>query len=211
MNLELAESIKDLVKPANDALSVIVKSVEKECQNCEGRGWYRYGFPGYIKATCSRCNGTGEISQQEMIRQAKESIAKKERGRYQLVYKKDRRTIVAEPRRWTWVPKAGEYCLWGQAVLLITDVNDFILSVSGIKEICRVNVNQVVPILPWQEIKRVLEGMGYIVKVRDQKDFGKEYRYNCGIYTDKLGVGASAPTCQEATMLAVDRLAKELK
>ena len=40
-----------------------------------------------------------EVSQEEMIRQAMESIAKREVGKYRLVYKKDKRTIVAEPTR----------------------------------------------------------------------------------------------------------------
>ncbi len=40
-----------------------------------------------------------KISQKEMIKQAMESIAKKEKGKYQLVYKKDTRTIVAELRK----------------------------------------------------------------------------------------------------------------
>ena len=39
-----------------------------------------------------------EVSQEEMIKQAMESIAKRERGRYQLVYNKARRTIIAVPR-----------------------------------------------------------------------------------------------------------------
>jgi len=113
--------------------------------------------------------------------------------------------------RWKWEPKARKYCLWGQAVLLITGVNDYRLSVSGVEIIEEVNVNQVTPILEWQEIKRILEGMGCIVKVRDQKDFGKECRYNCGIYTDELGMGMSAPTRQRAMMLSVIEFGKELK
>lgn len=220
MTQELAESIKDLAKDTINALSIIVKSVARECPKCKGNGQLKLTkqirdsvktLPEVEIGACPQCNGTGKISQQEMVRQAKESIAKKERGKYRLVYKKDRRTIVAEPRGWEWKPEVRERCLWGEAVLLVTDINDYKLSVSGVEIIEEVNVNQVIPILSWQEIKRVLEGMGYIVKVRDQKDFGRECRYNCGIYSDKLGVGTSAPTQQEAVMLTVDRLAKELK
>lgn len=65
-----------------------------------------------------------------------------------------------------------------------------------------------VPVLPWGRIAKILEGMGYIVKVKDQEDFGEDCKYNCGIYSDKLGVGVSAPTRQEAVMRAIIQLAK---
>ena len=44
-------------------------------------------------------NDTGKISQKEMIKQAMESIKRKKEGKYQLVYKKSTRTIVAELRK----------------------------------------------------------------------------------------------------------------
>ena len=39
-----------------------------------------------------------KVSQKEMQKQAIKSIRKRELGKYRLVYKKDTRTIIAEPR-----------------------------------------------------------------------------------------------------------------
>ncbi len=52
----------------------------------------------YLKAMFEgdRCKSS-KISQEEMQEQALESIRKKELGKYRLVYKKDTRTIIAEP------------------------------------------------------------------------------------------------------------------
>ena len=56
-----------------------------------------YAEIGIAKLLCP----SGKVSQQEMEKQAIDSIVKKELGKYRLVYKKNTRTIVAEPRAGT--------------------------------------------------------------------------------------------------------------
>lgn len=63
--------------------------------------------------------------------------------------------------KWKWKPEPGQWCMWGGAILLVTGVNDYRLSVSGVGIIEEINVNQVIPILPWEDIQRILEEIGY--------------------------------------------------
>lgn len=67
------------------------------------------------------------------------------------------------------------------------------------------------PLFHGERVVEILEGMGYIVRVREEGGFGEECKYNCGIYTNKLEVGGSAPTFQEAVRQATIELAKKEK
>lgn len=116
----------------------------------------------------------GEVSkipQQEMIRQAKESIAKKEHGKYKLVYKKNTKTIVAEPRKWKWQPKVGQAFVEYEHKKLhfIRDV--FIKEGCDIKiwdyygREFGVNRHKLTPILHWEnDIEPILKGFGYTMQ-----------------------------------------------
>lgn len=119
--------------------------------------------------------------------------------------------------KWKWGPEPGEWCVYEEDIFLVVRVYDDgagklidVYDETTQKPEC-FRPEDVTPILECEEIKRVLEGMGYIVKVREQEDFGEDCKYNCGIYTDKLGVGASAPTRYESVVNSLLELAKDLK
>lgn len=201
---EMAESVKDLAKDSIDALSIIVKNKAMVCPECKGRNWVNepYGeCPGGIFKRCSACDGIGKITQEEMIRQAEESIRKKEHGKYQLVYKKDKRTIVAEPRGWEWKPKWNDRVVTdrgteAQVTMIITDVR---ISLGD-----RLNTHfygewkddkwlyvgspfgeEIIPILPWEEIVQILKEIGYIITAEWDKGLG----YFSRIYTKRESCG----------------------
>ena len=99
-----------------------------------------------------------------MIRQAKESIAKKELGKYKLTYKEDKHTIVAEPREWKWEPKVGEFYLTPDGKIRCIG-NE--LDLENLKIAKDLN-NRYVPVLDWQEIERTLEDLGYSLEFTDK-------------------------------------------
>lgn len=151
------------------------------------------------------------LSQHEMIKQAQESITKKECGKYRLVYKKDTRTIVAEPRRWKWEPKMGEQFIWDEQVWTIggTKGKWFIVvntEYGTTTDRLLSSLRKYIPILHWETIERVLEEVGYTVEL--------EGHYSCQIHPpNELRAwpegGAVAESRQEVVMKAVIELGKE--
>ncbi len=106
---------------------------------------------------------------------------------------------------WSWTPRVGDYCLWGEAVLLITDVDDYILYISGIDMIEAVNVNQVIPILEWEVIEGILEKGGYASIIHEHKE-----GYHAGFYMIEKVTGEEyGKSRQEAVMKAVIELGKD--
>jgi len=64
---------------------------------------------------------------------------------------------------WKWEPKPGEWCvLWDKAVLIYRTYDDKVIVNLGQPEHRAKNV---IPILHWEEIERVLEGVGYYLKL----------------------------------------------
>jgi len=154
----------------------------------------------------------GGISQQEMISRARESLAKKERGAYHLVYTKDRRTIVAEPRDWEWEPEVGEWCIRGVKTLgLISDVRGRQwLSIPHYEH--ELHKDNVTPLLHWERLVSIMLSLGYWMDVECAQTT-KTIIYNTvkifnprkkdPVYT-KVYCGT-----QESVMLAIIEFAKE--
>lgn len=153
-----------------------------------------------------------KISQQGMVEQAKESIKKKERGKYKLVYKKDTKTIIAEPRGWQWQPKVGQAFveLHHQKPHFIRDVlvkegyDTKVWDYFGRK--FGVIKHKLIPILPWEEIEEILEKARYRILIGHRI----EQAYFCWILGDKTA-DAWGKTRQLAVMKAVIALGKEEK
>jgi len=175
-----------------------------------------------------------KISQKEMQKQAQESIARGEKGKYHLVYKKDKRTIIAEPRGWEWEPKPKDICFDKAGhELMVVGINSrkpWIIEVAEIHEdgiemdgevICP---DEVVPFVPWQKIEDILEKTGYWLEIsKPLNEYLKkgEMKVGCTIYrfprlleegvrNNKIAY-AQATTRQMAVTLALLELEKDLK
>ncbi len=108
--------------------------------------------------------------------------------------------------KYVWQPKPGEWCIWGEETLLIIDIDncglgDYVLKTPTMN----VHINQVVPILPWETIERVLIEVGYSLDLHA--------RFSCqihppGVVNSWSKGGVWANTRQEAVMLAVIELGK---
>jgi len=101
----------------------------------------------------------------------------------------------------------GEWCLYGQQPLLITDIDDcglgdYVLKVIGI--IKAVHINQAIPILHWEELERVLKEVGYYVFVRGDVHSLFEFQIN-------KSIGPPRQTRQEAVMESIIKLGEEIK
>jgi len=165
---------------------------------------------------------TGKVSQKEMQKQAQESIAKKEQGRYRLVYKKDKRTIVAEPRGYEWQPEWLDPLMFQNRLYWFksSDESDrfkgwiFILS-EGVEEAAlHVPQKYCIPILGWQEIEKILEKLGYYVRVlrNVDKDSYGNHLCECAIDRNKGHIAkVVAKDRQTAVTSALLELEKELK
>ncbi|MBA7625006.1 hypothetical protein ES703_32427 [subsurface metagenome] len=201
---------KEAIALAKDSIEAIKFLAEKEgekCPECKGSG--KVWRANYLnQSDCTSCKGTGKISQQEMIRQAQESIAKKEPGKYQLVYKKDRRTIVAEPREWEWKPKVGDFYYQdsgNRRLLLVRDENEA-------EDIVQRNLTKrfaLIPLLRWEDdIEPILKRMKYRLEITHSVG-GKQA---CSIYLlNQHKVTAWGKDRQTSVVLALIELRKEME
>lgn len=106
---------------------------------------------------------------------------------------------------WNWEEKVGEWFLYPKNLLgdmqLVTSVELYHLHAWG--EDFEISFKGLIPILHWEEIERVLEGMGYSVSV---------YRDCCSISKGNTPlVEADGKSRQEAVMRAVIKLGEEIK
>lgn len=187
MTQELAESVKDLAKSMVEALKRIV---EWECPKCKGKGyskWIGHGSKAH-GITCKICNGLGKI-------------------------------------HYSWTPQVGEWCIWENCISLICSLHLAIekhrITLAHIPgeqiDLDRMGscvvVEDCMPILPWETLERVLEGVGYRVQVTKWIESGESpslYIYECKIHKNKTHIKVIGKTRQEAVMRSVIALAKEL-
>lgn len=121
--------------------------------------------------------------------------------------------------RWKWEPKVGEYFMHFTSVshskfYLITEVDKtfvwFAMTVGGYGTAKHTDLHNWIPLLHWERIERVLEEMGYYLKIWDTENtkIGSGYYVVIGEkkspITEDLG-----KTRQEAVMKAVIELEKE--
>lgn len=112
---------------------------------------------------------------------------------------------------WKWQPKVGEWCLYGNTLLLITKVTVSVLEVSsGMVEV--VKANKVIPILSWETIKRVLEKCNHRTYT-SISDSGNALCQIC-FYGRRKGrhnvmAKANGKSRQQAVMLATIKLGEE--
>jgi len=107
-------------------------------------------------------------------------------------------------KEWEWMPVIGEQCLFESKPSLITDaLPDYVYLNSGNNWISK---KDVIPLLHWEKIEEILEGMGYWLRIGD--------KYSCQIHPpngvnawpDGAGIGKSR---QEAVQRAVIKLGEE--
>jgi len=129
--------------------------------------------------------------------------------------------------KWEWEPKAGggEWCIYNKKPHLIVGVgvgNDLWLRKSGI--MCYMfepdKRKKIIPLLHWERIEEILEGMGYRVymeefymdrslKARKSAEC-KIYKYGEDLQGGTLLIKIEAKSCQLAVMRAVIELGKEM-
>lgn len=190
MTVKEAESVKDLAKGTVEAIKVIMGTVKRECPKCKGSGrndrYYTDQSGSPNGLRCRNCNGTGT----DKISQ-----------------------------RWKWEPKVGEWCIVSGKVHLITYVagNYFEYAIGNNYGICaRKDWKNVIPILHWEEIERVLEAIEYYMIVSHQLECptGVKHGYYCTLWhkswSDDKEIDYIGKSRQEAVMRSVIALAKEL-
>lgn len=212
--MQFTKEAQALARDSVEAIKFLAKKAGRECPKCKGRRTLAAllvptpGFPTTRNwIDCPTCNGTGEISQQEMIRQAQESIAKKESGKYRLTYKKNTRTIVAEPREWEWKPEVGDFYYQdsgNRRLLLVSNENEAedIVQRNLIKRFA------LIPLLCCERIEEILTNLDYELII-----VGTDYYadFACGIQRGDKEIikSVAAPTRREAVVMAVIELAKK--
>lgn len=196
-----------LAKDSVEAIKFLTKKEGERCPECKGSG--KIWWANYLnQSDCTSCKGTGKISQPEMIRQAQESIAKKESGKYRLIYKKNIRTIVAEPKEWEWKPKVGDFYYQdsgNRRLLLVSNENEA-------EDIAQRNLIKrfvLIPLLRWEDdIEPILKKMKYRLEITHSVG-GKQA---CSIYLlNQHKVTAWGKDRQISVVLAIIELRKELE
>lgn len=186
-----SEEAVRLAKPLVEAIKTIAARQEKECSKCDGTGaiWIekdpRSCNPVY-PVDCNNCKGTGKVK-----------------------------------RKWEWKPEWNELAYLDGKVVSIRQYW-FTLNSKRTK-MCRVAgrneksitvmKEQLTPLLHWERIEEILEGMGYVVII-DRDVSQSKSKFMCAIrqltkvmgYNEWMGVGK---TRQLAVMRAVIELEKE--
>lgn len=105
--------------------------------------------------------------------------------------------------KWKWEPKVGEfYLLYGKLHL----VTDPLIARERFINVWKKDGVKPIPILPWEELERVLEGVDYKLVI-EPKRFNT---YSCYIYDSNHKVWAKDKERQPTVMKAVIQLGKEL-
>lgn len=117
---------------------------------------------------------------------------------------------------WKWKPKVREWFYWVHyreiKPELVQD-SEMCSTLSASME----HGTSAIPILPWEEIERVLEGVGYYLQMNKPLDVyikKGEMKVGCSIYQigrDDFIRFAQAKSRQEAVMKAVIKLGENLK
>lgn len=185
------EEIK-LASPCHNAIKAIAG--EKECGKCKGSGQFITKFPLPLRR-CPTCNGTGKL-------------------------------------KYVWKPQVGEWVLFKDELCLISCINIWAIWTSqdvhsynedgtyaGSTVMAeRMFKKDCVPLLPWETIERVLREHGIQLELlRKPNKSWLIWKHTCSLKTlegyEKTFTVSSewCNTRQEAVMLAVIELAKELK
>jgi len=172
-----------LAKDTVEAIKKIAERQEMECPTCRN-GRVPFGV-GSVDEKCSRCDGTAKVK-----------------------------------GKWEWEPEVGEWCIFQDAhipprkkVCLVIRAEGLYISVFP-KYLdkfgdytCFRKPTNCIPLLHWERIEEILEGMGYEVWTDKLKGYVK-----CRIFRgkDQL-VLEQRKTRREAVYAAVIELGKESK
>jgi len=213
MNQQQAEDVKDLAKPV---VEVLPRIRERECPECEDR---REAYPEYAKGPyldCSTCSGTGKV---------KWKWEPKPSDIFEYTWK-DVQSVPQPIKRKSVEPLADFQWIEYKELLVIpmkfdvwTDEDEKYMAFGegGNYQTRRhYRLSKCIPILHWEEIERVLEGVGYIVHVDKQ---------HCSITRPRrLGMGTheyvswqrlnkiriTSKSRQQAVMRAVIKLGEQI-
>ncbi len=136
----------------------------------------------------------------------------------------ERKMIEAmEELGWEWEPKVGDKVCRGPMILFYVDIIPAIEGKRAGKFISEAATEYEWPILivtriiPWQEVEKILEGMGYIFEEPIRRCYGSEgFKCHCAInkkntWPRKVGGFGWGKDRQEAVREAVLNLVENLK
>jgi len=137
-------------------------------------------------------------------------------------YEAIKKIAKREGKEWEWNPEIGEWCLikkkWGTT---LKNVVGIIVLVNEDKNIVRVEAvvetdsiffsgwyrqKDLIPILHWEKLEEILEGLGYMVDIRLEQG-----NFICEVDGYEYWADGKGKTRQEAMMRAVIKLSKETK
>lgn len=202
------EEIK-LASPCYNAIKAIAG--ERECATCKGK------------------------THKEMVELAMKSIEKREGADFKLVYTKKRKTIIPECQSchglgkvgWKWELTIGDKVCRGEMILFYAGIIPAINGKRAGKFISDAGteyewpISIVTPIIPWETIEQILKGVGYPLKLIHSTKGNPVHspemaqpNWFCQIWKGKYPIifaQSNTDSRQEAVMLAVIALAKEMK
>jgi len=160
-----------------------------------------------------------KISQEEMIKEAQKSVAKNEKGKYRLVYKKDRRTIVAEPRGWEWEPNPKDICFNKAGhELIVIGINRRKPYVIEVAEVLEDGINldsyticpdEIVPFIPWEKIEKIAKKFGFALGQNDFTDRDGVITYGAWFnhmgHWSKFGEGKDRQTTVTSALFELEK------
>jgi len=177
-----------LAEATVEAIKKIAEKAPKDCLKCKGQGVY-------YNQDCTVCHGTGKVK-----------------------------------GKWEWKPGPGEWCIYkknNEIALVVfywpkTKANKYetieVAFPLGANRSIEEFADEFIPLLDWQKIEEMLEGMGYRIKLSETFRTHREFR--CSIhkveqFKDREGyrvipdVSAYSSNRQEAVQQAVIKLGKE--
>lgn len=116
--------------------------------------------------------------------------------------------------KWEWEPQRGEFAQIGMGMIILVDrdglfENKFVET----SDMGLIEINRLTPLLHWERIEEILEGMGYEVKTFDiqvKRRRWLSHIWKRGKLKDKLVASVdNCKTRQEAVQKAVIELGKE--
>lgn len=117
--------------------------------------------------------------------------------------------------KWEWKPEVGEWCIGGlyNPHLIVALADKYIFTITwGITFAFKQKAENYIPLLHWERIEEILEGMGYEVQITKPRHWSTDEML-CDI--SKFGEiflnhwNGNGKTRQEAVMQAVIELGKE--
>jgi len=179
--MQFTKEAQELAKPCYEAIKKIAERQEKECPECYGEGWIgRRTSEQSIPYTCPKCKGLGKVK-----------------------------------GKWEWEAEYRDACIFTTyrdvfTVLQYSSKYDEVKITSSGDITTWEKRDNLIPLLPWERIEQILEGMGYFFRELTNKIDSGYYR--CTLMGENgVRINGKGKTRQEAVYAAVIELGKEIK